>query len=58
MNTTLTPTVAHINGVPLHAAGESIDAEALRQRACTELLRQAAVQAGLLAADDYCSSRA
>ena len=52
MNTTLTPTVAHINGVPLHAAGESIDAEALRQRACTELLRQAAAQAGLLAADD------
>jgi peptidyl-prolyl cis-trans isomerase C len=39
--------------VPLHAAGEASDAtEALRQRACTELLRQAAQAAGLLAADD------
>ena len=44
--------VARVNGVGLHVAGEVIDAEALRQRACTELLRQAAQQAGLLAADD------
>jgi peptidyl-prolyl cis-trans isomerase C len=51
-NTTLTPTVARINGVPLHAAGELLDDDRLRQRACTELLRQAAVDAGLLAADD------
>jgi len=52
MDTTLTPTVARINGVPLHAAGEALDDDSLRQRACTELLRQAAMQAGLLAADD------
>ena len=44
--------VARVNGVALHAAGEAIDAEVLRQRACTELLRQAAQQADLLAADD------
>ena len=52
MHTTLTPTVAHINGVPLHPAGELLDDDQLRQRACTELLRQAAIDAGLLAADD------
>jgi peptidyl-prolyl cis-trans isomerase C len=52
MDTTLTPTVARINGVPLHAAGEALDDDSLRQRACTELLRQAAMQAGLLATDD------
>jgi len=43
---------ARINGVPLHADGETLDAEALRQRACTELLRQQAMRCGLLAADD------
>jgi peptidyl-prolyl cis-trans isomerase C len=52
MDTTLTPAVARINGVPLHAAGETLDDDALRQRACTELLRQAAIRAGLLATDD------
>jgi len=50
--TTLAPTVARINGVPLHAAGDRLDDDSLRQRACTELLRQAAMHAGLLAADD------
>jgi peptidyl-prolyl cis-trans isomerase C len=50
--TTLTPAVARINGVPLHAAGDMLDDDSLRQRACTELLRQAAMRAGLLAADD------
>ncbi len=52
MDTTLTHTAASINGVPLHAAGEVLDDDGLRQRACTELLRQAAMRAGLLAADD------
>jgi peptidyl-prolyl cis-trans isomerase C len=52
MDTTLAPKVAHINGVPLHASGELLDDDNLRQRACTELLRQAAIDAGLLAADD------
>ena len=44
--------VARINGVALHASGEQLPAELLRQRACTELLRQQAQQEGLLAADD------
>jgi peptidyl-prolyl cis-trans isomerase C len=52
MDTTLTSTVARINGVPLHAADDRLDDDALRQRACTELLRQAAISAGLLTADD------
>lgn len=44
--------IARINGVALNAANELLDEETLRQRACTELLRQAAQQAGLLSADD------
>jgi len=44
--------IARINGVALNAPHEMLDEEALRQRACTELLRQAAQQAGLLSADD------
>jgi peptidyl-prolyl cis-trans isomerase C len=41
--------VAHVNGVPLLAAGEAVSPDELRQRACTELLRQAAIERGLLA---------
>ena len=44
--------IARINGVALNAAHEALGAEDLRQRACTELLRQAAQKAGLLAATD------
>ena len=44
--------VARINGVALNRAAEGLGLEALRQRACTELLRQAAIGEGLLAADD------
>ncbi|MBD9394729.1 peptidylprolyl isomerase [Acidovorax sp. ACV01] len=44
--------VARINGVALNSTAEWLDDEALRQRACTELLRQAAQQGGLLAQDD------
>ena len=44
--------IARINGVALNAPHELLDEEAVRQRACTELLRQAAQQAGLLSADD------
>jgi peptidyl-prolyl cis-trans isomerase C len=40
------PAIASINGVPLHDLGEALDDATLRQRACTELLRQAAVEAG------------
>ena len=44
--------VARINGVALHAAGALPAVEELRQRACSELLRQAAQRAGLLDAGD------
>jgi peptidyl-prolyl cis-trans isomerase C len=44
--------VARVNGVALNNAAELLPVDELRQRACTELLRQAAMQAGLLAADD------
>jgi len=44
--------VARVDGIALHVAGELLDPAELRQRACTELLRQAAQRAGLLAADD------
>ena len=40
--------VARVNGVALNELAENLGHEALRQRACTELLRQAAIQAGLL----------
>jgi len=43
-----TPDVTRINGVALHAPQEALAAEELRQRACTQLLRQAAQHAGLL----------
>ena len=49
--------IAAINGVPLHAADEVVAAEELRQRACSELLRQAAISRGLLAADDAPAER-
>ncbi len=44
--------IPSVNGVALSAAGEQPDAVALRQRACTELLRQAAIAQGLLDAAD------
>lgn len=52
MADTLVPPVARINGVALHASGETLPPDDLRQRACTELLRQAAQQVRLLDADD------
>ncbi len=47
-----TEAIARVNGVALHTAAEALSLEELRQRACSELLRQAAQAAGLLAADD------
>lgn len=44
--------IARINGVALHGAGETLSADDLRQRACSELLRQAAQSQGLLPASD------
>ena len=46
------PAPARINGVALHAANDQLAPDALRQRACTELLRQAAQSAGLLDLND------
>jgi len=43
---------ARINGILLAHEDEALSVEELRQRACSELLRQAAMQAGLLAEDD------
>lgn len=43
---------ARINGVALHRADERPSADALRERAYAELLRQEAVRAGLLSAFD------
>ena len=42
------PSEASINGIALHEPGESVDAQTLRERAWTELLRQRAVSLGLL----------
>ncbi len=50
--TRMAEALATVNGVALHEAGVALTAEELRQRACTELLRQAAQHAGLLAAGD------
>jgi peptidyl-prolyl cis-trans isomerase C len=44
--------IARINGVALHTADETLSADELRQRACSELLRQAAVAKGLLSGND------
>ena len=51
MNTSI-PALPQVNGVVLSYPQEGVTSEDLRQRACAELLRQAAIQAGLLAADD------
>jgi peptidyl-prolyl cis-trans isomerase C len=56
MDTFVPHPVARINGVALNDPGETLSSEALRQRACTELLRQAAQSAGLLAAGDAAST--
>ena len=43
---------AQVNGVALAGPAEVLAPDEVRQRACTELLRQAAIRAGLLAASD------
>lgn len=48
----MAPAIARVGGQPLHRAGEPLDETTLRQRACSELLRQAAQRAGLLDAAD------
>ena len=44
--------VPRINGVALQTPGDRVDEDTLRERACTELMRQEAVRLGLLAAQD------
>jgi peptidyl-prolyl cis-trans isomerase C len=44
--------IARVNGVALNAAETTLSDEELRQRACSELLRQAAIERGLLPASD------
>lgn len=48
--------VSRINGIALNSPHEALSPEELRQRACTELLRQAAQSARLLATDDTASA--
>ena len=50
--------IASINGVALHARDEVLTPDALRQRGCSELLRQAATADGLLPASDSDSDSA
>ena len=45
-------TIAHINGVALNTENDTLSAAELRQRACSELLRQAAIAQGLLSDSD------
>ena len=52
MSAAASATLPRINGVALVEPGEALTDDACRQRACTELLRQAAIEAGLLARDD------
>ena len=46
------PAAASVNGVIIDPTGNALPLAELRQRACSELLRQAAMACGLLAADD------
>lgn len=52
MDTPVKSDIAQINGVALHRADETLSADELRQRAYSELLRQAAQGQGLLPAHD------
>jgi peptidyl-prolyl cis-trans isomerase C len=55
-DTTTAKRSACVNGVILNTTEEALSAEQVRQRACIELLRQAAQSAGLLAASDKSSA--
>ena len=52
----LEPRLARVNGIALHALEEQLDAPTLRQRACQELLRQAAIHQGYLSGWDQPAS--
>lgn len=50
--TTASAAIARVNGVALNTAHDALSEDELRQRACSELLRQAAITSGDLAASD------
>ncbi len=52
ITTPLKAEIATINGIALNRVDETLCADELRQRACSELLRQAAINNGLLCASD------
>lgn len=56
INTPVKSSIASINGVALNAAADVLSADDLRQRAYSELLRQAAKNSGLLADSDVPST--
>jgi peptidyl-prolyl cis-trans isomerase C len=56
MPTATHATIACVNGANINTAAEKLSADELRQRACSELLRQAAQAAGLLASDDVAAN--
>lgn len=58
INAAAVASIARINGVPLNPTRGVLLPEELRQRACTELLRQAAVKAGFLHTNDTASDAA
>jgi peptidyl-prolyl cis-trans isomerase C len=51
-DTLISSTIARINGIALNTASQDLMPDELRQRACTELLRQAAQSAGFLDTGD------
>lgn len=52
IDTSFKPEISSVNAIPLNSADEILSADELRQRACSELLRQAAMASGLLPAND------
>lgn len=52
LETEINAPVAHVNGVVLHMPTDVLSANDLRQRACSELLRQTAMAQGLLSTVD------
>ena len=51
-NSAVQQEIASVNGVALNVAEDVLSADELRQRACSELLRQAAVSSEFLSASD------
>ncbi|MBK6651151.1 MAG: peptidylprolyl isomerase [Betaproteobacteria bacterium] len=51
-----TTEIASVNGIALHLPSDALTSDELRQRACSELLRQAAVAQSLLSREDLPSA--